>query len=145
MVKKENEKKEIQLSFEQVIAMYENEKRKLSMLESKVGALRSVSEEISVVEQCLDEIEKVNSPIYVSLGAGIYVKAKIEDSNKFLFGLPAGVFEEISKEDAKKILNTKNEEIKKELEKTQKEFMQISQNLASLNQVISKVIKSKKQ
>jgi len=84
-------------------------------LRSRINILDTVLTELNLANRTLEglEKEKADVPIFVPIGGGSYIKAKLEDPEKMIYGVGAGVA----------------------LEKTMKEAREgISNRIAQLNQ-----------
>ncbi len=82
------------------------------MNEEERSVLEERKMELLLIKSSLDEI-KENKEIFVSLGAGIFLKAKILNTNKLLVNVGNNVFVEKTPEEIKKLIDEQIEEIDK--------------------------------
>ena len=72
-------------------------------LQSRINLVDAVFTELNMAKRTLEGIEKENSEasIFVPIGGGSYIKAKLADVDKVVYGVGAGVSVEKSLEEAK--------------------------------------------
>jgi len=100
-------------------------------LQSRINLLNAVSAELNIAKRTLEGVEKENpeAPVFVPIGGGSYIKAKLADVDKVVYGVGAGVSIEKSLEEAKRGVD----ERLSELERTKKSLEQ------QLSQVIMRI------
>jgi len=100
-------------------------------IQSRMNLINAMSAELNLAKETLEGIgkEKVDAPVFVPIGGGSYIKARLADIDKVVYGIGAGVAVEKSLEEAKKGV----EERVSELEKTKRTLEQ------QLSQVMSKI------
>jgi prefoldin alpha subunit len=137
MVEKGN-LQEIKLTGQEVIGFLQTERQKLSDLRRRRVLLQNSLQEIAYSLESLKEMKemKKNDNLMVSLGAGIYLNALVDESKKVKRNLPGNVVVELSAEDAIKKLEKERNELKKELEKTAQEEESTLINVSNLNRAI---------
>lgn len=134
---------EVKMSVEQILGMFENEKKKLSEIEAQLSGLYGAMNESNIALSALEEIKALKKqPVYFSLGAGIYAKAAIEDAENLLFTLPSGVVMNAGSADIKKKLEERKAAILKDIEAFQKEAQLTSQNLGNLNNIVQQIARA---
>jgi prefoldin alpha subunit len=121
----------------------EEELRKLSVelrlleqtaeaMQSRINMVNAVTTDLTYASATLEglEKEKENSELLVPIGGNSYIKAKLENPDKLIVGMGAGVSLEKTLEEAKGI-------IKKRLENMDKTRMSLQQQLAQVADRIS--------
>lgn len=100
-------------------------------IQSRMNLVNAMFAELNLAKETLEGIgkEKVDASIFVPIGGGSYIKAKLTDVNKVVYGIGAGVAVERSLEEAKKGV----EERVSELEKTRRALEQ------QLSQVMGRI------
>ena len=137
---------EVKMSVEQILGMFENEKKKLSGIESQLSGLYGAMNESNIVLSALEEMKSLKKqPVYFSLGAGIYAKAAIEDAENLLFTLPSGVVMNAGIADVKKKLDERKIAIQKDIDAFQKEAQLTTQTLNSLNSLVQQIARAQQQ
>jgi prefoldin alpha subunit len=121
----------------------EEELRKLSVelrfleqtaetVQSRINMVDAAITDITYANMSLEGIqkEKENSEILVPIGGSSYIRAKLENPDKIIVGMGAGVSVEKTTQEAKDI-------IKKRLENLQKTKMSLQQQFAQVAERIS--------
>lgn len=121
----------------------EEELRKLSVelrfleqtaesIQSRINMINAVVTDLTYASMTLEglEKEKENSELLVPIGGNSYIKAKLENPDKVVVGMGAGVSVEKTLQEAKEI-------IKKRLENLEKTRMSFQQQLAQVAERIS--------
>jgi len=100
-------------------------------LQSRINLVNAAFAELNMAKRTLEGVEKENpdAPVFVPIGGGSYIKAKITDVDKVVYGVGAGVAIEKSLEEAKRGVDERISE----LERTRKSLEQ------QLSQVISRI------
>ena len=136
---------ELKLSVNQVVGMAENERRKIAELESNMNAVRNMLRDTDNTVTSLDEIkENEGKELFIALGAGVYAKAEVKDSKKFLATLPAGVVLNKSMTETNKMLEDRKTSLKKDAEEISKALQSAVQNLRNLEGVLQKIAANQK-
>lgn len=135
------EKRQIKLTGQQMLQAYNTEQIKLEALQNRRQQLQGLIAETIGAEESLKGIEKApkNQKIMVSLGAGIYIEAKIESGKEVKTGLGGGVLLNSSIEKALKALAKRSEEIQKDFNAVQQDELLVLQNLNNLGLAIENV------
>lgn len=117
MAKKEKKEKrrEIKLTFEQLLAIYQQQRALIDSLTNQESMIRSIIAELQSTQDALSEIKKVgkDTNILVSLGSGVFASARLSDASEVKVEIGGNVFEQMP---IAKALN-KLEERKANLEK----------------------------
>jgi len=100
-------------------------------LQSRINLVDAAFAELNMAKRTLEGMGKENpeAPVFVPIGGGSYIKAKLTDMNKVVYGIGAGIAVEKSLEEAK---NGVDERIS-ELERTRRSLEQ------QLSQVIRRI------
>jgi len=96
-------------------------------LQSRINMVNAVITDLTYTSMALDglEKEKENSELLVPIGGNSYIKAKLENPDKVIVGMGAGISVEKTLQEAKEI-------IKKRLENLEKTRMSLQQQLAQV-------------
>jgi len=99
-------------------------------IRSRINLINAVLAEFTSANRTLEglEKEKAEVPILVPIGGGSYVKAKLEDTDKVIYGIGAGVALEKSMKEAREDISNRIAE----LDRTKRSLEQ------QLNQIIEK-------
>ena len=121
----------------------EEELRKLSVelrfleqtaeaIQSRINMVNAVITDLTYANMAMEglEKEKKNSELLVPIGGNSYIKAGLENPDKVIVGMGAGVSVEKTLQEAKEI-------IKKRLENLQKTRVSLQQQLAQVEERIS--------
>jgi len=116
----------------------EEELRKLSVelrileqtaeaIQSRISMVNAVTTDLTLASMTLEglEKEKENSELLAPIGGSSYIKARLENPDKVIVGMGAGVSVEKTLQEAKEI-------IKKRLENLEKPRMSLQQQLAQV-------------
>ncbi|MBS7653774.1 MAG: prefoldin subunit alpha [Candidatus Bathyarchaeia archaeon] len=83
-------------------------------LQSRVNLINAAIRELNLASMSLEGIEKKDSDsIFVPIGGGSYVKAKLEDTDKVVYGIGAGIAVEKSIKEAKEDIANRIAELNK--------------------------------
>ncbi len=83
-------------------------------LQSRVNLINAAITELNLASMSLEGIEKKDSDsIFVPIGGGSYVKAKLEDTDKVVYGIGAGIAVEKSIKEAKEDIANRIAELNK--------------------------------
>jgi prefoldin alpha subunit len=121
----------------------EEELRKLSVelrlleqtaeaMQSRINMVNAVTTDLTYASMTLEglEKEKENSELLVPIGGNSYIKARLENPDRLIVGMGAGVSVEKTLQEAKEI-------VKKRLENLEKTRMSLQQQLAQVAERIS--------
>jgi len=116
------------------IRLLENTAEQLQM---RVNLINAALTELSLASMSLEGIEKKDSDqIFVPIGGGSYIKARLEDTDKVIYGVGAGIAIEKTIKEAKDDIANRIEELSKA--KTALE-QQLSQVLSKLQEEQSRL------
>ena len=84
-------------------------------LQSRMNLVRAALTELGVANMTLEgvEKEKKNAPLFVPIGGGSYIKAKLDNVEEVIVGIGADVAVERTMKEARENLTTRIEELKK--------------------------------
>ena len=114
-------------------------------LQSRINLTNSALTELRVSSMTLEglEEEKKDAQLFVPIGGGSYVKAKLETANKVVVGIGADVAVERTLKEAKEELETRIAELEKTRETLVQQFNQvvekIQENRGKLEEVTAKL------
>jgi len=114
-------------------------------LQSRINLTNSAITELRISSMTLEglEEEKKDSQLFVPIGGGSYVKARLETANKVVVGIGADVAVERTLKEAKEELETRIAELEKTREALGQQFNQvvgrIQENRAKLEEVTAKL------
>lgn len=96
-------------------------------LQSRVNFVNAVLNELNLANKTLEGIEKekVNSPLFVPIGGGSYVKAKLESSDKVIYGIGANVAVEKTVKEAKESISNRIAELNKTKRSLEQQVVQV--------------------
>jgi len=96
-------------------------------VQTRINMVNAVTTDLTYASMTLEGIEKEkeNSELFVPIGGNSYIKAKLENPDKIIVGMGAGVSVEKTLQEAKEI-------IKKRLENLQKNRTSLQQQLAQV-------------
>lgn len=101
-------------------------------IQSRIDMINAVITDLTYANMALEglEKEKENSELLVPIGGNSFIKAKLENPDKLIVGMGAGISVEKTMQEAKEI-------IKRRLENTEKTRQSLQQQLAQVAEKIS--------
>jgi len=96
-------------------------------LQSRINLVNAALTEFRIASITLEGIEKEkeNSSLFVPIGGGSYIKAKLESSDKVIMGLGAGVASERTVKETKETLERRIGELEKTRNTLQQQLTQV--------------------
>lgn len=96
-------------------------------LQGRLNLVNAALTELSIAKMTLDGVEKEGSgaPLFVPIGGGSFIKAKLESNEKVVVGAGAGVSIERTVGEAKETLQNRLTELEKSRMAIQQQFMQV--------------------
>ena len=96
-------------------------------LQSRINLVDAAFTELNMAKRTLEGIGKENpdAPVFVPIGGGSYIKAKITDVNKVVYGVGAGIAVEKSLEDAKEGVEERISQLKKTRNSLEQQLSQV--------------------
>lgn len=120
----------------------EEELRKLSVelrlleqtaetLQSRLSMINAVATDLTYASMALEGLdkEKENSEFLVPIGGTSYVKAKLDNPDRVIVGLGAGVSAEKTRQEAKDIIKKRLEDLEKTRTSVQQQFVQVAERM----------------
>lgn len=100
-------------------------------LQSRMNMLNAVIQDLTYADMTLESLEKneVGSELLVPIGGSSYIKAKLDDPDKVIVGMGAGVSVEKTAEEAKGIVKKRLEGLGKTRVSLQQRFAQVAQTI----------------
>jgi len=100
-------------------------------LQSRVNLVNAALTELRVASMTLEglEKEKKNTPLFVPIGGGSYVKAKLESANEVIVGMGANVATERTIEEAKENIGNRIAELEKTRTTLGQQFTQVLEKI----------------
>ena len=120
-------------------------------LQSRINITNSAITELRVSSMTLEGLEKEekDAQLFVPIGGGSYVKARLETAKKVVVGIGADVAVERTVKEAKEELETRIAELEKTKEALEQQFNQvvgkIQENRAKLEKITAKLREGDKQ
>jgi len=133
----QNEKK-VTLTGNQLAQLAEQERQKLSEINRRASSLQGFRNELQGARDALEEIGKneKGTQMLVNLGAGILVKASIEDNSKAIASFAPNAFTEKTGKELVKEMERKMAEIDKTLNGVAQEQSRAISRLGQLEQIM---------
>jgi len=102
-------------------------------LQQRISMVNAAISDLTYANLTLDGIdkEKENAELLVPIGGGAYVKVKLEDANKIIVGMGAGVSIEKTLVEAKTTLKERLDELEKTVNVAQQQFTQVADRINS--------------
>lgn len=96
-------------------------------LQSRLNLVNAALTELSIARMTLEGVEKEASdaPLFVPVGGGSFIKARLDSNDKVIVGAGAGVSIERSAAEAKQTLQNRIGELEKTRTALQQQFMQV--------------------
>lgn len=113
-------------------------------LQSRINLVNAMHAELSMAKRTLEgvEKEKPDASVFVPIGGGSYIKAKLADVEKVVYGVGAGISVEKSLEEAKRGVDERISELERTRRALEQQYSQvlrrIQENRERLQELISK-------
>ena len=100
-------------------------------LQSRLSMLNAVATDLTYANMALDSLEKEkeNSELLVPIGGTSYIKAKLDNPDKIVVGIGAGVSVEKTRQEAKDVIKKRREDLEKARTATQQQFTQVADTI----------------
>ena len=97
-------------------------------LQSRLNMLNAVTTDLTYANMALEsmEKEKENSELLVPIGGTSYIRAKLDNPDKIIVGIGAGVSVEKTRQEAKDVIKKRLEDLEKARTATQQQFAQVA-------------------
>ncbi|MCD6537686.1 prefoldin subunit alpha [Candidatus Bathyarchaeota archaeon] len=113
-------------------------------LQSRINLVNAMHAELNMAKRTLEGIEKEkpDASVFVPIGGGSYIKAKLADVEKVVYGVGAGISIEKPLEEAKKGVDERISELERTRRALEQQYSQvlrrIQENRERLQELISK-------
>jgi len=100
-------------------------------LQSRLNFVNAILTELNYAKMTLEglEKEKKNVPLFVPIGGGSYIRAKLESAEKVIVGMGAGVSVERSINEAKETVGDRITQLEKTRRTLQQQLTQVAQKI----------------
>ncbi|MGD0494839.1 MAG: prefoldin subunit alpha [Candidatus Bathyarchaeia archaeon] len=100
-------------------------------LQSRANMINAVTSDLSYARMTLEGLEKESekSELLVPIGGTSYVRARLENPDKIIVGMGAGVSVEKTREEAKEIIKKRLEDLEKTRASIQQQFTQVAEKI----------------
>jgi prefoldin alpha subunit len=122
------------------LQMMQNQARQV---QQQVQALESQAGEMDIVQQALDDFaqSKTGSPAIVTLTPGLFVKAKLEETDKVLLNVGGGAVVQKTIPEAKKVIAEQATELRKLQEELSTQLQKLAVNAEKVQNELRALIK----
>jgi len=113
-------------------------------LQSRINLVNAMHAELNMAKRTLEgvEKEKPDASVFVPIGGGSYIKAKLADVEKVVYGVGAGISVEKPLEEAKRGVDERISELERTRRALEQQYSQvlrrIQENRERLQELISK-------
>lgn len=113
-------------------------------IQSRVNLIDAVLSELEAANASLEGLKgtKKGTPLLLPIGGESYVKAKLEDAEKAIFGIGAGVTTEKTFDKAQEALGTRMAEIQKSRTVLQQRLNEVAGQINGVENKINEIAKS---
>jgi prefoldin alpha subunit len=130
----------ITLRGEQIIQAYEGERRKADNIARKIETAQRAKLETITSKKALEDMEKTKEDqMMVAIGAGIYLKAKIEDKKKVLTTLAGNTMVPHTIKEATEMLDRRLKGIQEDLKKLEGQMQASQKNMGELGRAMQMI------
>jgi len=100
-------------------------------LQSRLSMLNAVTQDLTYANMTLQSLEqeKENSELLVPIGGTSYIRAKLDNPDKIIVGIGAGVSVEKTRQEAKDVIKKRLEDLEKARTSTQQQFAQVAEKI----------------
>ncbi len=100
-------------------------------IQSRINMVNAVITDLTYANMTLEglEKEKENSELFVPIGSSSYIKAKLENPDKVIVGMGAGVSIEKTLQETKEIIKKRLENLEKTRMSLQQQFAQVAERI----------------
>jgi len=101
-------------------------------IQSRINMVNAVITDLTYASMTLEglEKEKENSELLVPIGANSYIKARLENPDRIIVGMGAGVSVEKTLQEAKEIIKKRLENLEKTRLSLQQQFAQVAERIS---------------
>jgi prefoldin alpha subunit len=100
--------------------------------QSRLSMLNAVTTDLTYANMTLESLEKEkeNSELLVPIGGTSYLRAKLDNPDKIIVGMGAGVSVEKTRQEARDIIKKRLEDLEKARTATQQQFTQVAERIS---------------
>ncbi len=100
-------------------------------LQSRLSMLNAVATDLTYANMALENLdtEKESAELLVPIGGASYIRARLDDPDKIVVGLGAGVSAEKTRQEAKEIVKKRLDDLRKNQQAVQQQFVQIAERI----------------
>ena len=100
-------------------------------LQSRMNMINAAATDLAYAQMALDGLEKENekSELLVPIGGTSYIRAKLDNPDKVIVGMGAGVSVEKTRTEAKEIIKKRLEDLEKTRTSVQQQFAQVADRI----------------
>jgi len=111
-------------------------------IQSRIGMVNAVITDLTYASMTLEgvEKEKENSELLVPIGGNSYIKARLENPDKLIVGMGAGVSVEKTLQDAKEVIKKRLENLDKTRASLQQQFAQVGERIGEDREKFEKLV-----
>jgi prefoldin alpha subunit len=101
-------------------------------LQSRLSMLNAVTQDLTYANMTLESLEKEkeNSELLVPIGGTSYIRAKLDNPDKIIVGIGAGVSVEKTRQEAKDVIKKRLEDLGKARTSAQQQFAQVAEKIS---------------
>jgi len=131
----------------------EDELRKLSVdmrileqtaeaIQSRISMVNTLITDLTYASMALEGLEKEekNSELLVPIGGNSYIKARLENPDKVIVGMGAGISVEKTSQEAKEIIKKRLENLEKTRMSLQQQLAQVAERLSEYREKFEKLV-----
>jgi prefoldin alpha subunit len=100
-------------------------------LQARLNMINAVATDLSYANTTLESLEKEkeSSELLVPIGGTSYIKAKLDNPDRIIVGIGAGVSVEKTRQEAKEIMKKRSDDLEKTKMSMQQQFTQVMQKI----------------
>jgi prefoldin alpha subunit len=100
-------------------------------LQSRINMINSATADLAYAQMTLDGLEKESekSELLVPIGGTSYIRAKLDNPDKVIVGMGAGVSVEKTREEAQGIIKKRQEDLERARASVQQQFAQVAEKI----------------
>jgi prefoldin alpha subunit len=116
-------------------------------LQNRIGMINAVGTDLSYASATLANLEKEkeSSELLVPIGGTSYIMAKLDNPDRIIVGIGAGVSVEKTREEAKGIIKKRQEDLDKTRMSMQQQFTQVAQKINEDREQLDRLVASMKE
>jgi len=111
-------------------------------IQSRINMVNAVITDLTYASMTLEglEKEKENSELLVPIGGNSYIKARLENPDKLVVGMGAGISVEKTLQEAKEIIKKRLENLEKTRASLQQQFAQVAERISEDREKFEKLV-----